>query len=132
MRLPVKYCFLLTLMLALLLALSGCQTAKSPQLVSLKPTDYTYTNPLPINSSNVLRVGISSVLSPRESLDDYQAFAEYLQTKTGRTVQLVQRQTYQEMNELVGEGEVDIAFICSGAYVVGKKKNIELLAVPEV
>ncbi len=132
MRLPAKYYMSLLLILALLLIISGCQTDNSPQLVSLKPTDYSHTNPLPAKSSNVLKVGISSVLSPRETIQYYRALEEYLQTKTGRPVQLVQRQTYQEMNDLVRDGEVDLALICSGAYVVGKNSNMELLAVPEV
>ncbi len=131
MRLSVKK-YWLPLLLPLLLVISGCQTSNSPPIVSLKPTDYSHTNPLPINNPNVLKVGLSSVLSPREAINNYQAFVEYLQTKTGRPVQLVQRQTYQEMNDLVRDGEVDVALICSGAYVIGKNNNMELLVVPEV
>ncbi len=122
----------LLLLLPLLLFMSGCQTSNSPPLVSLKPTDYSQTNPLPMNNPNVFKVGISSVLSPREAINNYQAFVEYLQTKIGRPVQLVQRQTYQDMNDLVRDGEVDVAIICSGAYVIGKNNNMELLVVPEV
>lgn len=112
--------------------LSGCQASNPLPLVSLKPSDHSQTNPQPMENPNVLRVGISSVLSPREALENYQAFAEYLQKKLGRPVQLVQRQSYQEINDLVRDGGVDVAFICSGAYVSGQNDNLELLAVPEV
>ncbi|HWQ43225.1 MAG TPA: PhnD/SsuA/transferrin family substrate-binding protein, partial [Desulfosporosinus sp.] len=44
-----------------------------------------------------------------------------------------QRQSYQEINDLIKNGEVDMALICSGAYVAGQQDaKIELLAVPEV
>lgn len=132
MQLPVKRYMLLLLILALLLIISGCQTANPPQFVSLKPTDNSHTNRLPANSSNTLKVGISSVLSPSETIHYYQPFEEYLQSKIGRPVQIVQRQTYQEMNDLISDGEVDLAIICSGAYVAGKDNDMELLAVPEV
>lgn len=123
--------FVLILFFSMLI-LSGCQgTANLPQ-VSIKPSDSSQTNPQPLENKDVLKVGISSVLSPRETVENYQPFADYLQKKIGRQVQLVQRQTYQEINDLVKNQQVDVAFICSGAYVVGKKENLELLAVPEV
>ena len=112
--------------------LVGCQSADRLPIVSVKPTDYSLTNPQPMENQNVLRVGISSVLSPRETLTNYQALAEYLQRKIGRPVQLIQRQSYQEINDLVRDQGVDVAFICSGAYVTGKQENLELLAIPEV
>ena len=100
--------------------------------MSIKPSDFTQTNPQPLNNKDVLRVGVSSVLSPRETLDNYRVFAEYLEKKVGRPVELVQRQSYKEINELVRDKGVDVAFICSGAYVMGREDNLELLAVPEV
>lgn len=116
-----------------LIFLSGCQSNSNLPLVSLKPSDFTSTNPKPLENNNVLKVGVSSVLSPRETLENYDKFAKYLEKKIGRPVQLVQRQSYQEINDLVKNREVDVAFICSGAYVVGKEKDdLELLAVPEV
>jgi len=111
---------------------AGCQQANPLPRVSLKLSDPSLTNPQPLENQNVLRVGISSVLSPREALENYRNFAEYLQKKIGRPVQLVQRQSYQEINDLVRDGGVDVAFICSGAYVTGQKDGLELLAAPEV
>lgn len=113
------------------LLLTGCGSTNLP-MVSLKSSDHSQTNPQPLENQNTLRVGVSSVLSPRETLENYRSFAEYLQKKIGRPVQLVQRQSYQEINDLVRDNGVDVAFICSGAYVMGKKDNLELLAVPEI
>ncbi|OLN33164.1 phosphate/phosphite/phosphonate ABC transporter substrate-binding protein [Desulfosporosinus metallidurans] len=118
--------------LFIVLVLVGCQSADRLPMVSVKPTDHSLTNPKPMENQNVLRVGISSVLSPRETLDNYQDLADYLQRKIGRPVQLIQRQSYQEINDLVRDQGVDVAFICSGAYVTREQENLELLAVPEV
>lgn len=129
-----KYRMLLlpALIMLVLLFASGCQSGQTLPFASIKPSDHSKVNPQPTDNKNVLRVGVSSVLSPRETLDNYRAFAEYLQKKIGRPVQLVQRQTYKEINELVRDNGVDVAFICSGAYVMGSGDNLELLAVPEV
>ena len=116
----------------LCILLVGCQTTQQLPFVSVKPTDRSQANPVPIQNQDILKVGISSVLSPREALENYRIFADYLQKKIGRPVQLVQRQSYQDINDLVRDGGVDVAFICSGAYVEGKKDHLELLAVPEV
>ena len=123
---------LILTILFIVLVLVGCQSADRLPMVSVKPTDHSLTNPKPMENQNVLRVGISSVLSPRETLDNYQDLADYLQRKIGRPVKLIQRQSYQEINDLVRDQGVDVAFICSGAYVTGKQESLELLAVPEV
>ena len=130
----VKYRLMLLpgLIMLVLLFAGGCQSGQALPFASIKPSDHSKVNPQPMDNKNVLRVGVSSVLSPRETLDNYRVFAEYLQKKVGRQVQLVQRQTYKEINEMVRDNGVDVAFICSGAYVMGSGDNLELLAVPEV
>ena len=48
-----------------------------------------------------------------------------------RPVELVQRETYAEVNDLMEKGEIDVAFVCAGPYVEGKRKfGMELLAAP--
>jgi phosphonate transport system substrate-binding protein len=121
------------LMLFLSIILVGCQGMQSLPYVSLAAKDHTQTNPQPLENQDVLKVGVSSVLSPRETMQSYQAFAAYLEKKIGRPVELVQRQSYQEVNNLIKTQAVDVAFICSGAYVVDQNEdNLELLAVPVV
>ena len=73
------------------------------------------------------------MISPKETLVYYRQLLDYIGRQLGREVQLVQRKTYREINELLGKGEIDLAFICSGPYVTGKEKfGFELLATPEV
>jgi len=114
------------------LILIGCQVNSSLPYVSLENVDYSQANPQPLENTDVLKVGVASVLSPRETLEEYDKFDEYLEKEIGRPVELVQRGSYQEINNLVKTQAVDVAFICSGAYVVGSKDDLDLLAVPVV
>jgi phosphonate transport system substrate-binding protein len=53
--------------------------------------------------------------------------------KLHRPVELVQRRTYGEINDLLASGEVDVAFVCTGAYVEGNQEfGMELLVTPQV
>lgn len=80
-----------------------------------------------------LRVAIAAVISPRGTIESYQLLLDYMSEKLRRPVELVQRRTYGEINDLVASGEVDVAFVCTGAYVVGKQQGgMELLVAPQV
>ena len=58
---------------------------------------------------------------------------KYLEKRLGTTTELIQRETYQEVNELIGKRKLEMAFICTGAYVEGRDtQNMELLVVPVV
>jgi len=47
--------------------------------------------------------------------------------------QLIQGKTYTEINELIGKGQIDVAFICTGPYVTGMEEyGFEALATPIV
>jgi phosphonate transport system substrate-binding protein len=79
------------------------------------------------------KVAVGAMISPKETFVSYRQLLDYISGKLGREVELVQRKTYQEINELLGLGQIDLAFICSGPYVTGKEKyGFELLATPQV
>ena len=69
-----------------------------------------------------LRVAVGAMISPKETFVYYRQLLDYLARHMDREVQLVQRKTYREVNELIGEGQIDLAFICSGPYVSGKEQ----------
>lgn len=79
----------------------------------------------------VLRVAIATVISPRESFIYYQEMFEALSDHLNMPVEFKQRSTYKEVNELLATNMVDIAFICSGAYIQGSE-YFELMFVPLV
>jgi phosphonate transport system substrate-binding protein len=118
------------LLFFLLIALSGCTQKEEAKKVSLEEKIYVGTPP---QDSNSLKIGVSAIVSPEESFVYYEDIFKYISKNLGVPVKLVQRKTYQEMNELVKKGHVDAAFICSLAYVEGREQfGMELLVVPVV
>ncbi|MFQ5942492.1 MAG: phosphate/phosphite/phosphonate ABC transporter substrate-binding protein [Anaerolineales bacterium] len=80
-----------------------------------------------------LRIAIANVISPTGTLDSYTPLLEYVSQKLQRPVELVQGRTYAATNDLVRRGEVDLAFVCSSAYVAGHDTfNMQLLVAPRV
>jgi phosphonate transport system substrate-binding protein len=84
-------------------------------------------------SETALNVAIASMISPPESIIHYQALLEYIAAKIDRRINLVQRKTYAEVNGLLANGGIDLAFICSGPYAADHDRyHFEALAVPQV
>ncbi len=82
---------------------------------------------------HVLKIGVAAVLSPEGTVESYSELAKYLGEELGRPTELVQRRTYAEVNALIDAGEVDLAFVCTSAYVRGHASgSMDLLVVPEI
>jgi phosphonate transport system substrate-binding protein len=80
-----------------------------------------------------LRIAVAAMFSPEETLSVYQELMDYIASKLGRPVELKQRRTYQEVNDMLGAGKLDAAILCSGPYVYAKRQyGVELLAVPVI
>jgi phosphonate transport system substrate-binding protein len=83
------------------------------------------------DKDRTLRVAVSAMVSPKETFSNYQMLLNYFGKKLDYKIQLIQRKTYTEINELFLNGKVDLAFICSGPYATGKEKyGFEALATP--
>jgi phosphonate transport system substrate-binding protein len=121
------------LLLVLGLLLVGCSTIRAAELPYV---DLDKRMPLPaaIDSEVApLRLAIAAIISPQGTVESYQALADYLQDEFGRPVELIQRRTYAEVNDLIAKGQVDMAFVCTSAYVDGQNQfGMELLAAPEI
>lgn len=84
-------------------------------------------------ASTELRIGVAAMITPSEGRRYYEDLANWLAKKTNKEPKLIFKKSYQEMNDAIEAKEVDIAFICAGPYVEGKKKfDLELLAAPMV
>ncbi len=84
-------------------------------------------------NDEVLKVAIGAMLSPQRTFINYVQLLNYLSEKLSMPVMLIQRQTYLEINELLGKNEVDLGFICSGPYVSAHKTyGVEVLVIPIV
>ncbi|MGQ9903207.1 MAG: substrate-binding domain-containing protein [Anaerolineae bacterium] len=110
--------------------LSACVGAPAAPAIRLSQLE-----PLPTQSARVipLRVAVAAVISPRGTVESYRPLLDYLSRRLSRPVELVQRRTYAEVNDLLEQGEVDVAFVCTSAYVAGHDQfGMELLAAPQV
>jgi phosphonate transport system substrate-binding protein len=117
-------------LLCLLIVFSGCLQEEAAERVNLGERVQVTA---PIHEAEYIKIGVSAIISPEESLIYYEDLFNYISKNLGKPVRLIQRKSYQEMNELVKKGHVDVAFICSLAYVEGREQfGMELLVVPVV
>jgi phosphonate transport system substrate-binding protein len=123
-----------------LLALAGCaeendyRQVKLGQKVALAGVRQATGRPVAQpHRVSPLRVAIASILSPAKNLESYHHLLAYVEKEMGRPVQLVQRMTYAEVNDLMRAGQVDMAFVCTLAYVEGNREfGMELLVAPQI
>lgn len=76
-----------------------------------------------------LRVGLAGITSPGTSATKYGDVLAYLSKKLKRPFQLVQRKSYAEINQLLADDKLDMAFICTGGYLSVSDK-VEIVAAP--
>jgi len=119
--------------LALLMAVYGCGGDSDAVVVDFSKTVAVERPVSPEPGSARLRVAVAAIISPKETFIFYRQLLDYIGAKLGREIEFVQRKTYAEINELLAKGQIEMAFICSGPYALGKDKyGIELLATPQV
>lgn len=119
--------------LFLMLLNFGCVPQPTQHVVGY--VDLKDLQPLPVSKLDILplRVAVASVVSPKGTVQSYELLLAYLEKQFNRPVELIQRRTYMETNDLIAAGKVDLAFVCTSAYVVGHDSfDMELLAAPQV
>nr|WP_320049910.1 phosphate/phosphite/phosphonate ABC transporter substrate-binding protein [uncultured Desulfuromonas sp.] len=89
------------------------------------------TQPPPSKQEVPLRIAVSAMTSPQTTETLYRDLLELIGLKIGKPVTFIQRPTYEEIDRMLEENLIDIAFICSGSYVFGHDRyGLELLAIP--
>lgn len=84
-------------------------------------------------SSPGLTVAVGAMVSPKATLGRYRQLLDYVSRHMGRNVSLVQKKTYGQISRLFEQGGVDLAFVCTGSYVLHRKHTgWELLAAPQI
>ncbi|MEK9150247.1 MAG: PhnD/SsuA/transferrin family substrate-binding protein, partial [Candidatus Desantisbacteria bacterium] len=112
----------------ILIGITGCGEKREIKKVDLKKKI-----DLPAKKEEAVRIAVSAMISPKNTLNYYNQILDYLGKNLGKEVILVQRKTYAEVNELLENGKLEAAFVCSGPYVSGKKAfGMELLVAPQV
>ena len=119
------------ILVAGLTAVLGWRTA--PDRLEVDLSRMSPLEPSTKEAAGTLRVAVASILTPTSNFRAYRKIIEYLGTQLQRPTEMVQRSSYAEVNELLATGGVDLAFVCSGAYVdLRGKGDVELLVVPVV
>jgi phosphonate transport system substrate-binding protein len=121
------------LFLAMVIAVSGCGRDSDAVVVDFTKTIAVERPASQIPEAATFTVAVAAMISPKETFGYYRQMLDYIGERLGREVQFIQRKTYSEINELLGIGQIDLAFICSGPYAAGKEiYDFELIATPMV
>jgi phosphonate transport system substrate-binding protein len=76
---------------------------------------------------------VSAMTSPATTFKHFSEFTNYLAMKLDRPVVMKQRRTYSEINQLLWNDEVSMAFTCTGGFLEGRRSfDLESLATPIV
>lgn len=120
------------LVLWMLFLLVACRRPAYPT-VSLQASPQSPPTPTSPQAQASLRIAVAAILAPRTTYHVYEHLAAYLEERLGEPVEVTQRATYAETNELIRTRQVDLGFVCTGAYIQGHQEfGMELLAVPEI
>lgn len=121
---------LIVLVILVLTVASGCSREEEPRNVDLEKRDAANPAEKPLHGQH-LRIAIGGMITPKEGFSYYREFLDYIGEKLHRPVELVDRENYAEINNLLRTGDVDVAFVCGGPYVDGHKEfGMELLVAP--
>jgi len=120
---------------ASILLFFGCnnskQNSEEPIIIDFSKQNFGQEQFSKTDSIQKLKVAVSAIITPQETYIYYRDLFDYISKELNYKVEFKQRKTYEEANNLLANNEVDLAFICSLAYVIAKEKNtVELLAMP--
>jgi phosphonate transport system substrate-binding protein len=111
---------------------TGYQNNTTPYINFNQSSENTSLNNKTDSDQRPILIALASVMSPHETIGYYRKIADYVSNKTGRQAILIQRKTYAEVNMLLANGDVDIAFLSTGAYSAYRGMNeIELFVMAE-
>jgi phosphonate transport system substrate-binding protein len=123
----------LTLISIVFLLISGCTRDTEYKSINFSNRIDIAQPEKDAEANKPLRVAVGAMISPKETTIYYRELLDYLGSKLGHDIELIQRKTYGEINELLAKGHIDLAFICTGPYAVGKEKfGFEAIATPIV
>jgi len=121
------------LLLAFTLCIIACDPASEKEVVVDFAGPAPDSSTISFHQDEAIHVAIAAMTSPKESFIYYNDLLQYISSIIGLPVHYIQKESYKEVNDLLAQGAVDFAFICSGAYIEAKKQNsIDLLVAPVI
>ncbi len=120
-------------LMVLLTIITGCEQTQDIKKIPLEKSERIHILPDSAKNEQSLKIAVAAMISPKETFSFYKEILNYLSEKTSFPIQLVQRETYEEVNTLLKENKLHAAFVCSGAYIEGHDDfGMELLVAPVV
>lgn len=117
--------------LTILFILSGCGSTTSNPQINFSESESSYDT-TDTSDSPPIRIAISSVLSPTETVKNYREIASYIGKQLNKQAIIIQRRSYHEINNLMMNDGADIALYPTGAYInYGLHDNLEGIAAQE-
>ncbi len=78
-----------------------------------------------------LKIAVSAMTSPQTTEALYRDLLELIGQELDKSVAFVQRPTYEEIDILLKNNRIDLAFVCSGSYALGHDRyGLQLLVIP--
>jgi phosphonate transport system substrate-binding protein len=119
----------IVLLLLIFISISSSGCSREAEEVSLTEVE---TEAISSTDTETLKIAVSAIISPKKTFIYYREILDFIAEKTGANIELVQRRTYAEVNNLIKDNSITAAFVCSGAYVDGHREfGMEILAAPE-
>ena len=122
----------LIIVLIAILTIAGCRqdTQRVRQVdFSERASDEGTSRDLSVEKT--LKVAVSAMSSPRETFSYYEDIIRFISEKLDMPYEFHQRRTYDEVNNMLETGQLDFAFICTGAYVeLNPDSGVQLLSIP--
>ncbi|BBO92394.1 phosphate/phosphite/phosphonate ABC transporter substrate-binding protein [Desulfosarcina ovata] len=97
------------------------------------PIDFTDVIAKPDSPASraTLRIAVAAMISPKYTYRYYISLLTLIGERMDRTVTFVQKKTYSQVNAMLKQKELDVAFVCSGPYVRGREDfGMQIIAVP--
>jgi phosphonate transport system substrate-binding protein len=85
-------------------------------------------------AGQAFRFSVAAMQSPRTTYAAYSRLFSRVSQQLGVPIDLVQRRTYREVNDLLLDGQLDAALLCTGGYLNLRRQApaAEVLAVPVI
>lgn len=110
--------------------LIGCISKNIPQVKLFSSKKNINNKDIDFNNKEI-DFAIGAIISPAATFKYYKDLIAFMEESTGEPVNLVQRETYGKIDNLLIQGKVDAAIICTGPYT--KIKNfVHLIAIPQI
>lgn len=113
------------------LIFAGCDNSGSSKKISLENRGGSQKQ-AQRTSAEGLHIAVGGMITPKEGFIYYKEFLDYIGEKIGRPVQFIDREKYDEVNAMIRDEQINVAFVCGGPYVDGHDQfGMELLAAPQ-